>query len=132
MRYSFLGMLGVCVTFFLLNSSAGWSVTVRWIIVGFYAVCILIQSGFPPAALAQLANISAQSAGRGATMGIYTLLLSLGNIIGALLGGFFASRFAFNGLLIVTLAMAIVGLYSLSRIDENIGMGSAETQPTLD
>jgi MFS family permease len=50
------------------------------------------------------------SAGRGAAMGIYSVLLSLGAIVGSLLAGWLASLFVFDGLIYGTLAMAAIAL----------------------
>ena len=73
----------------------------------------MLQSGFTPAALAFLVNIAGQQEGRGATMWIYTLLLGLGNAVGAGWGGFLASRWFLDGLLVGTAVLGMIGLVSL-------------------
>ena len=130
MRISFLGMFGTTTFFYLINRSEGWSVTARVLAIIGYAICVMIQSGFPPAALAYLADIAGRSEGRGATMGIYTLLLSLGNILGALIGGFLAQFYAFNGLLLGTIGLATIGLMALTYLRSVGGQDSAETHLT--
>lgn len=116
MRLSFIGMVGVVVCFFLLNSSAEWSLRSRWLMVGLYAICIMIQAGFPPAALAYLADIADETGSQGTSMGVYTLLLSAGNIIGAALGGVFGEWRALNGLLVITLVFVLVGIASIALL----------------
>lgn len=112
------GLLGVVVAFFLLNASQGWAAWQRGVVVGVYALAIMTQSGFTPAALTYLAdNVGQQSANRGAALGLYTLLLGLGNALGAAWGGPLAQAAAFNGLLLGTLGLALVmalGLWRLS------------------
>ncbi len=112
------GLLGVILAFFLLNVSQGWPAWQRGIVVAVYAVAIITQSGFTPAALTYLADtVGQQSANRGAVLGLYTVLLSLGNALGAALGGPLARAAAFNGLLLGTLGLAVVmalGLWRLS------------------
>lgn len=118
MRTGFLAMFGVSACFFLLNNSSEWTTTARFSILPFYAVAAGLQGAFPPAALSFLADVAGSSQGRGSAMGIYTLLLSLGNISGALLGGQLGDAFALNGLLVGTLFLAAIGLFSLRFLRE--------------
>lgn len=118
MRTGFMAMFGVVICFFFLNNSSEWTTTARLSILPFYAVAAGLQGAFPPAALSFLADVAGSSQGRGSAMGIYTLLLSLGNISGALLGGQLGNAFALNGLLIGTLFLAIIGLFSLRFLNE--------------
>lgn len=69
---------------------------------------------FAPAALASLGDL-APSGGQGTTMGVYSVVISLGTIIGPLLGGFLLDHYGFSSLfyaalviLMVALALAIV------------------------
>jgi MFS family permease len=73
----------------------------------------MVESGFTPAALAWLAGTLPVESGRGAAMGIYSVLLSVGAIIGSLLAGFLGQRFAIDGLLYGTVFVANVALIFL-------------------
>ena len=57
-----------------------------------------------------LAGAIGAQAGRGAAMGIYSVLLSVGAIGGSLLAAVLGNRFAVDGLIYGTLAMAVVAL----------------------
>lgn len=118
MRTGFVAMFGVVGCFYFLNNSSEWTTTARLSILPFYAVAAGLQGAFPPAALSFLADLAGSTQGRGSAMGIYTLLLSLGNISGALLGGQLGEAFALNGLLIGTFFLAIIGLLSLRFLNE--------------
>jgi predicted MFS family arabinose efflux permease len=118
MRYAIYGVLGVTVTFFVINLSTGWTVWQRGLVVVVYAFFVMVQSGFTPAALAFLADVAGQSSGRGSAMGLYTVLLSLGNILGAALGGVLAARYAINGLLYGTVLLAAIAFFSLSYLSD--------------
>ncbi len=118
MRTGFLAMFGVVTCVFMLNNSSEWSPTARFSIFPFYAIAAGLQGAFPPAALSFLADVAGSSQGRGSAMGIYTLLLSLGNISGALLGGQLGHAFALNGLILGTLLLALIGLFSLRFLRE--------------
>jgi MFS family permease len=108
LRITLLAMLIVCADFFLLNHTG--SEKARWIIGSLTAISIMVESGFTPAALALLAGAIGAQAGRGAAMGIYSVLLSLGAIMGSLIAAALGSRFAVDGLIYGTLAMAVTAL----------------------
>lgn len=118
MRLGFIGVVFVNFFFFLLNASTNWTAGARLALLFPYAIAVVFQAGFAPAALAFLADVAEASEGRGSAMGIYTVLLSVGNIIGALVGAIFASRYAINGLLIGSMLLVAVGFWSLSYLSE--------------
>lgn len=118
MQWAFVAIFGSSIVFFLANISADWSTTARALLLPFYALAVLIQGGFTPAALSYLADLAGDSEGRGAAMGIYSLLLSLGNIVGALMSGWLGKPYAFNGLLFGTIIFAGLGLIGLKNLSE--------------
>ena len=66
---------------------------------------------FAPAALASLGDLAPER-GRGTTMGIYSVVISLGTIIGPLLGGYLLDRYGvsslfYAGILILIGAMSV-------------------------
>ena len=109
-------MLAVSVGLYLLNHSGDQSVSVRWSIGGITALLIMVESGFTPAALAWLAGTLPVQSGRGAAMGIYSVLLSVGAILGSLLAGVLGERYAIDGLLYGTVLVAITALFFLHWI----------------
>jgi MFS family permease len=73
-------------------------------------ITIMIQSGFTPAALAHLADITEEYANdRGAIMGLYSVFLGLGQFLGASLGGFFVDWGAANGMILFN---GLLGLFA--------------------
>jgi MFS family permease len=111
LRTALVAMVAVCLGLLLLNHSGGESPAVRWAIGSSTALCIMIESGFTPAALSLLAGAIGAQAGRGAAMGIYSVLLSIGAIVGSLLAAALGQAFAIDGLIYSTFAMAIVALF---------------------
>jgi MFS family permease len=87
------------------------------------AVLIMIESGFTPAALAWLAESLPVASGRGAAMGIYSVLLSIGAITGSLLAGVLAQRYVVDGLLYGTIALASAGLVFLRWVPQSSNKG---------
>ena len=116
MRITLGAMLPVCAGFYLLNHSAHQPSPVRWTIGVFIALLIMVESGFTPAALAWLAGTLPIQSGRGAAMGLYSVLLSVGAIIGSLLAGVLGQRYAIDGLLYGTVFVAILALIFLHWI----------------
>lgn len=77
-------------------------------------VGIFAESSFAPAALAYLADISEEAAkDRGLLMGLYSIFLGLGQLLGNGLGGVFARLWGFDGLIYLTAILACVVLISL-------------------
>ncbi len=75
---------------------------------------IFAGSSFAPAALAYLADLSEGAArDRGLLMGLYSVFLGLGQLVGNGLGGLFAERWGFDGLIYLTALLAGVALISL-------------------
>ena len=116
MRVTLGAMLPVCAGLYLLNHSGDQSHAVRWSIGGITALLIMVESGFTPAALAWLAGTLPVRSGRGAAMGIYSVLLSVGAILGSLLAGILGERYSIDGLLYGTVLVAVAALVLLHWI----------------
>jgi predicted MFS family arabinose efflux permease len=113
MRIALVAMLPVCFGLFVVNHSAGMTAAFRWSVTAITALLVMIESGFTPAALAWLAQSLGAGTGKGATMGIYSVLLSFGAIGGSLLAGFLGKEFQMDGLLLGTAGLGICGLVLL-------------------
>jgi predicted MFS family arabinose efflux permease len=116
LRINLAAMFAVCVGLFLLNHSGGQSQAVRWVIGIASALCVMVESGFTPAALSLLAGAVGAQTGRGAAMGIYSVLLSIGAIAGSLIAAALGNRLAVDGLIYGTLAMAVIAMALLGRL----------------
>lgn len=106
-----VAMLGVVATLGLVNHGAG-----QWAL-GLATAFVLIESGFTPAALAHLADVTgAHDASRGAAMGLYSLLLGTGQLAGNVVGAPFAARWQMDGVLLVTALLAAIALAGVARM----------------
>jgi MFS family permease len=117
LRISLTAMFAVCIGLFLLNHSGDRSVATRWAIGAMTAMFVMVESGFTPAALSLLAGAVGAQAGRGAAMGIYSMLLSIGAIGGSLVAAALGNRFAVDGLIYATVAMAVLAMALLGRLE---------------
>ncbi|MDQ6944658.1 MAG: MFS transporter, partial [Candidatus Eremiobacteraeota bacterium] len=111
-------MLPACAGIYLLNHSAQQADAVRWTIGGFMALVIMIESGFTPAALAWLAGSLPQQSGRGAVMGVYSVLLSIGAIAGSLLAAVLGQLYSIDGLLYGTVLAAALAVIFLRWVPD--------------
>lgn len=83
-------------------------------LLGLVLLGIFIESGFTPAALAYLAEIAEEQAqDRGSVMGIYSVLLSLGQLTGTALAGPFAAAAGFNGLITLTGLLCLIAFFTV-------------------
>jgi MFS family permease len=78
---------------------------------------LFVLAGATPAALGLLADISERfPADRGAIMGLYSVFLAIGQIVGAIVGGFAADWRGIDGLLIATMGMLVIALLPLAQL----------------
>lgn len=118
MRICLLAMVPVCLGLFLINHSTHAAEPIRWLMTAATALLIMVESGFTPAALAWLAQSLGPKSGKGAAMGIYSVLLSIGAIGGSLLAGVFGKALSVDGLLLGTVLLAACALVLLHKVTD--------------
>jgi len=75
---------------------------------------VVLLSGFTPAALTYLADVTESYAeDRGSIMGLYSVFLGVGQLLGAMTGGYFAEQHGIDGLLWLSGVFGIITLMSL-------------------
>ena len=122
--YGILGGAGLVGAGLVINHFADLLVVVlvAALVAGFG---LFVLAGATPAALGLLADVSERFPNdRGAIMGLYSVFLAVGQIIGAIIGGFAAEARGIDGMLIATgllLAVALIPLAQLRRGEEGVG-----------
>lgn len=87
------------------------------ILMALVMLSVLIESGFTPAALAYLSEIAdRRSQDRGSVMGVYSVLLSLGQLVGGALAGLFTKDLGVNGLIILTGLLCVVAALTVLHL----------------
>jgi MFS family permease len=106
------GILMVAAIFWI-NHGAGIALVA--IASGLIAAAgLFVLAGATPAALGMLADISEEHPDdRGAIMGLYSVFLALGQIVGSLLAGGAAEWLGIDGLLLASVALLVVALLPL-------------------
>lgn len=104
------GLFMTCAILFLINHQPSLNAPLIMPLAFLLVVSIMIQSGFTPAALTHLADITEDHASdRGIIMGLYSIFLGLGQLIGASIGGPFIDLWGADGIVIVT---ALLGIFA--------------------
>lgn len=81
------------------------------------AAGLFVLAGATPAALGLLADMSeAFPSDRGAIMGLYSVFLAVGQIVGSFVGAESARHFGLDGILVATLVLLAVALVPLNRL----------------
>ena len=112
MLTSIVGVFLACIALVAINHRTDDSLLFLWIAL--LMIGVFAETSFAPSALAYLADISEEAAkDRGLLMGLYSIFLGLGQIIGGGFGGIFARAFGFDGLIYLTALLACVALPSL-------------------
>jgi MFS family permease len=117
----------------LINHLGGVSVGLLCAFVGVGLVALFVLSGATPAALGLLADVSEGfEEDRSAIMGLYSVFLGLGQVIGALLGGLAATWRGIDGLVVATAVLLAIGITALLRLrsHEALIAAAASLRPT--
>jgi MFS family permease len=79
-----------------------------------FLVGVLVESGFTPAALGYLADLSEDFVSdRGSIMGLYSVLMGLGQLLGSGIGGPFADQGGVDGIITLTILLGFASFLSV-------------------
>jgi MFS family permease len=107
------GIVMIGATFGINHGEAGGTIlTVALALVA--AAGLFVLAGATPAALGMLADISEEHPDdRGAIMGLYSVFLAVGQIVGSVIGGGAADWLGIDGLLVASAGLLVVALLPL-------------------
>ena len=111
------GLFVSCLVLYGINHQAGMNAPLFVPLSVLLVITIMIQSGFTPAALAHLADITESYANdRGAIMGLYSVFLGLGQFLGASLGGVFVDWGGADGMILFNALLGLFAAFLLLRL----------------
>jgi MFS family permease len=111
---SIAGIFVACVALEGLNHHGLDHIAIMTMWLLLLAFGIFAESAFVPAALSYLADISEEAArDRGLLMGLYSVFLGVGQIVGNGFGGIFARQWGFDGLVYLTALLGVIALFFL-------------------
>jgi MFS family permease len=109
-----IGLFGLLLTVFGLNHIGSFSSAFYYVLLGALLIEVLVMSGFTPAALTYLADVTENYAeDRGSIMGLYSVFLGVGQLAGTSLGGYFADWNGIDGLILLSAILGSVTALSL-------------------
>jgi MFS family permease len=115
--YGILGGAALVGAGIVVNHSTGLPPVILLIALAAAAFGLFVLAGATPAALGLLADISERfPTDRGAIMGLYSVFLAVGQIIGALIGGIAADARGIDGMLIATVVLLVIALIPLAQL----------------
>ena len=115
MLASTLALFALLLTVFGLNHLDPLSGPIYYLLLGSLLIEVLVLSGFTPAALTYLADVTENYAeDRGSIMGLYSVFLGVGQLVGTSLGGYFADWNGVDGLLLLSAIFG--GITALSLV----------------
>jgi MFS family permease len=111
------GLVVSCLLISVINHQTSINAPLTMALAILLVISIMVQSGFTPAALAYLADISeTQSADRGAIMGLYSVFLGLGQFLGLSVGGLFVDHSGADGMALITGLLGIFAAFLVIRL----------------
>jgi MFS family permease len=111
------GLFASCLLMFGINHQLSLSAPLVLPLSILLVVSIMVLSGFTPAALAHLADITEDYVeDRGAIMGLYSVFLGLGQFIGASLGGVFVDWLGADGMILFNILLGALAAFLLLRL----------------
>jgi MFS family permease len=120
MAVGVVGGLVMMVAVFGLNHGGDLALAGRIGLVLVALAGLFVLAGATPAALGMLADISEiHPADRGAIMGLYSIFLGLGQIIGSVVSGSAADWLGIDGLLVASVALLLIALVPLRWLRES-------------
>lgn len=100
-----------------INHLGGTSEVLLVFLAGIAVAALFVMSGATPAALGLLADVSEGfEEDRSAIMGLYSVFLGLGQVIGAVVGGVAATWKGIDGMLVATAGLLVIGILALMRL----------------
>jgi MFS family permease len=115
--YGILGGATLVIAGIVVNHSSDWPVVIPLAAAFVAGLGLFVLAGATPAALGLLADISERFPhDRGAIMGLYSVFLAIGQITGALIGGYAAHVRGIDGMLVATVILLAIALLPLSQL----------------
>lgn len=127
-----IGLILTCLLLFALNHQPSLHAPLVLPLAVLLVLGIMVQSGFTPAALAYLADITeTRSSDRGAIMGLYSVFLGLGQFLGASLGGVFVDWRGADGMALAAGLLGILATALILRLRAEAGPDTGARSPSL-
>jgi MFS family permease len=113
------GLFVSCLLIFAINHQPALTSSTITPLALLLVISIMVQSGFTPAALAHLADVTeTQTSNRGAIMGLYSVFLGMGQFLGTGIGGIFVDWRGADGMVLITGLFGILAAILILRLQK--------------
>jgi MFS family permease len=103
------GLFATLATVYSLNHMGSFDSSLHYPLLGILFLSVLALSAFMPAALIYLADVTeSKTEDRGSIMGLYSVFLGVGQLIGTTSGGKFATWAGIDGLLLLSTILGVI------------------------
>jgi predicted MFS family arabinose efflux permease len=108
------GLFLTLATVYGFNQLSSFSSALYYPLMGILLLGLFVLSGFTPAALTYLADVTeSYKEARGSIMGLYSLFLGIGQFIGTTVGGQFADQGGIDGLVLLSAILGVITVFTL-------------------
>jgi MFS family permease len=125
------GLFLTLATVYGFNQLSSFSSALYYPLIGVLLLGLFVLSGFTPAALTYLADVTeSYKEDRGSIMGLYSLFLGIGQFIGTTVGGQFADQGGIDGLVLLSAILGVITVFTLLslRRQESPGLSHGRTR----
>lgn len=109
-----IGLFATMFSVYGLNHLYSFDSPLHYPLLGALLISVVVLSAFTPAALTYLADVTeSKTEDRGSIMGLYSVFLGVGQLIGTTTGGKFASWAGIDGLVLLSLIFGVITAFTL-------------------
>jgi MFS family permease len=109
-----IGLFATLLSVYSLNHLASYDSPFHFMLLALLIISVFVLSAFTPAALTYLADVTeSKTEDRGSIMGLYSVFLGVGQLIGTTTGGKFATWFGVDGLIFLSGIFGVITMFTL-------------------
>ncbi len=109
-----VGLFATLLSVYSLNHLASFASPFHYPLLAALLISVVTLSAFTPAALIYLADVTeSKTQDRGSIMGLYSVFLGVGQLIGTVTGGLFAGWAGIDGLVLLSSILGLITLWTL-------------------
>jgi MFS family permease len=109
-----IGLFATMLSVYGLNHLSSFDSPLHYPLLAALLISVVVLSAFTPAALTYLADVTeSKTEDRGSIMGLYSVFLGVGQLIGTTSGGLFASLAGIDGLVLLSSIFGVITAFTL-------------------
>ncbi|MBI3654561.1 MAG: MFS transporter [Acidobacteria bacterium] len=115
-----IGLFATILSVYGLNHLDSFASALHYPLLSALIISVVVLSAFTPAALTYLADVTeSKTEDRGSIMGLYSVFLGVGQMIGTTAGGKFATWFGVDGLVLLSGIFGVITMFTLLALRQH-------------